>query len=88
MFLMMINTLRKRLYLKTSNAMGGWEGGLGGPASSTTTEIYVETHEHTAISTALQPPKVCGRFFYDVYSVLKRIHLGNFSITSTIFIKI
>ena len=31
---------------------------LGGPASSTTTEIYMQAYEHTAITTALHPPKV------------------------------
>ena len=31
---------------------------MGGPASSTTTEIYMQGHELTAISTALHPPKV------------------------------
>ena len=31
---------------------------MGGPASSTTTEIYMQGHERTAISTALHPPKV------------------------------
>ena len=31
---------------------------MGGPASSTTAEIYVKAHERTAISTALHPPKV------------------------------
>ena len=29
----------------------------GGPASSTTAEIYMQAYERTAISTALQPPK-------------------------------
>ena len=29
------------------------------PASSTTAEIYVQGYEHTAITTALHPPKVC-----------------------------
>ena len=31
---------------------------MGGPASSTTAEIYMQAHESTAISTALHPPKV------------------------------
>ena len=30
---------------------------MGGPASSTTAERYMQIHEHTAISTALHPPK-------------------------------
>ena len=31
---------------------------LGGPASSTTTEIYMQAYECTAITMALHPPKV------------------------------
>ena len=51
---------------------------MGGPASSTTAEIYMQAYEHTAITTALHPPKVWERFVDDVYSVLKRTHLENF----------
>ena len=50
---------------------------MGGPASSTTAEIYVQAHERTAISTALHPPKVLERFVDDIYSILKRTHLEN-----------
>ena len=32
---------------------------MGGPASSTTAEVYMQAHEQTAISTGLHPPKVC-----------------------------
>ena len=60
---------------------------MGRPASSTTTEIHMQTHEHTSMSTALYPPKVWEKFVDDVYSILKRTHLVNFSISSTIFIK-
>ena len=31
---------------------------MGGPASSTTAEIYMQAYECTAITTALHPPKV------------------------------
>ena len=31
---------------------------MGGPASSTTAEIYMQVYECTAITTALHPPKV------------------------------
>ena len=31
---------------------------MGGPASSTTAEIYMQAYESTAITTALHPPKV------------------------------
>ena len=51
---------------------------MGGPASSTTAEIYRHAYERTAITTALHPPKVCEKFVDDVYSVLKRTHLENF----------
>ena len=35
---------------------------MGGLTSSTTAEIYMEAHKHTAISTALQPTKVKEQF--------------------------
>ena len=50
---------------------------MGGPASSTTAEIYMQAYERTAITTALHPPKVWERFVDDVYSILKRTHLEN-----------
>ena len=51
---------------------------MGGPPSSTTAGIYMQTHESTAISMALHPPKVWERFVDDVYSIFKRTHLENF----------
>ena len=51
---------------------------MGGPASSTTAEIYMQAYERTAITTALHPPKVWERFVDDVYSILKRTHLESF----------
>ena len=51
---------------------------MGGPASSTTAEIYMQVYERTAITTALRPPKVSEQFVDDVYSILKRTHLENF----------
>ena len=50
---------------------------MGGPASSTTAEIYMQAHERTAITTALNPPKVRERFVDDFYSILKLTHLEN-----------
>ena len=38
---------------------------MGGPASSTTAEIYRRAYERTAITTALHPPKVCEKLFDD-----------------------
>ena len=51
---------------------------MGGPASSTPTEIYMQAYEHTAITTALHLPKIWKRFVDDVYSILKHSHLENF----------
>ena len=51
---------------------------MGGQASSTTAEIYMQVYERTAITTALRPPKVSEQFVDDVYSILKRTHLENF----------
>ena len=51
---------------------------MGGPASSTTAEIYMQAHESTAISTVLHPPKVWDRFVDEVYSIVKRTHFENF----------
>ena len=48
------------------------------PASSTTAEIYMQTYERTATTTALHPPKVWEQFVDDVCSILKRTHLENF----------
>ena len=60
---------------------------MGGPASSTTTEIYLQAHELTAISTALHHPKLWERYVDSVYSVAKRTHLENFFHHIIIFIK-
>ena len=51
---------------------------MGGPASSATAEIYMQSYERTAITTALHHPKVWEQFVDDVYSILKRTHLQNF----------
>ena len=48
------------------------------PASSTAAEIYMQSHECSAISTTLHPPKVLRQFLDDVYSTLKHTHLENF----------
>ena len=50
---------------------------MKGPAPSTTAEIYMQAYEHTAITTALHPPKVWERFVDEVYSILKRMHFEN-----------
>ena len=51
---------------------------MGGQASSTTAEIYMQALERTAISMALNPLKVWEQFFDKVYSILKQTHLENF----------
>ena len=61
---------------------------MGGPASSTKAEIYMQAHESNVISTAQHPPKVWVRFVDDVYSFVKHTSWKTFSIISTIFIKI
>ena len=51
---------------------------MGGPASSTTTEIYMQAHYCTARSTTIHPPKVWEQLADDVYSIHKHAHLENF----------
>ena len=51
---------------------------MGGPAPSTTAEIYMQAYERTPITMALHPPKVCEGFADDVYSILKLTRLENF----------
>ena len=46
---------------------------MGGSASSTTAEIYIQAHEQNAVSTAPHPQKAWGRFADEVYSILKHI---------------
>ena len=50
---------------------------MGGPASSTTAEIYLHAYEPTAVSTALHPPKVWKRIVDAVYFILNCTHLEN-----------
>ena len=61
---------------------------MRGLTSSTTAAIFMQAHEHTAISTVLHPRKIWEGFIDDVYSVLYVPTWKTFSITSTIFIKI
>ena len=42
---------------------------VGGPAFSTTTDIYMQAHAEIRIATVLHPPKVWKRFDDDVYSI-------------------
>ena len=50
---------------------------LGDPASSTTTEIYMQACERTAITKVLHHPKFWEQLSDDVYSILKHTHLEN-----------
>ena len=50
---------------------------MGDPESSTTTEIYMQAYECTAMTTALHPQNFWKRFVDNVYSILKRTHLEN-----------
>ena len=61
---------------------------MGGPASSTTAEIYMQGYERTAITTVLHSPKVWERFVAEVILSLNVRIWKTFSIISTIFIKI
>ena len=51
---------------------------MGGPVSSTTVEILVQTYKQTAIDS----PKIWERFVDDVYFVIKRTHLKTFTFTN------
>ena len=51
---------------------------MGGPASSTKAEIYMQAHEHAPIFTALHPPKVWEQFVDDAHSIINCTHLENF----------
>ena len=61
---------------------------MGDPASSTTTDIYMQTPEHTAISAAVHPQKVWERLLMTFILLLNVRNWKSFSITSRIFIKI
>ena len=51
---------------------------MRGPASSATSEIFMQAYKRTAINMALHPPKVCWeQFVDDVGSIFKRTHLEN-----------
>ena len=65
-------TFNSQFYQQTDDV------GIGGPASSTTAEIYMHAHERSAISTALHPPRVWEQLVDDVYSILKCTHLESF----------
>ena len=43
---------------------------MGGVTSLITSEIYLQTHEQTVISTATHPEKVLEQFTDDIYSIL------------------
>ena len=51
---------------------------MGGPASSTTAEIYKQVYEETTISMALHHLKVWEQSPDDIYSILRLMHLENF----------
>ena len=89
MFLDLVNLVLTTTWYTFNSQFYQQTGGvaMGSPASSTTAEIYMQTDQSTAISTALHPPKVWERFGDDVYSIVKH-NWKTFPITSTIFIKI
>ena len=65
-------TFKSQFYQQTDGVA------MGGPAPSTTAEIYMQAYERTAITTALHLPKAWERFADEVYSILKCKHLENF----------
>ena len=50
---------------------------MGGLASSATSEINMQAHEHTTIYMMLHPPKDWEQFVDDIYLILERTHLEN-----------
>ena len=48
---------------------------MGGPTSVIVSEIYMQSLETTAITTADHPPKVWKRHFDDVFSIVHKIYL-------------
>ena len=48
------------------------------PASSTTTEICLQAHKQTAVSTSPHPKKAWEQFVDNIYSILKRTRLEIF----------
>ena len=58
-------TFNFRFYQKTDGVV------IGGPASSTTVEIYMQAHKHTAISTALHLPTVWQLFVHNFHPKIK-----------------
>ena len=51
---------------------------MGGPAFSTTEEIYMQAHEKTTIFTEPQTPKFWRWYVDDVYFILKRAQPDKF----------
>ena len=47
---------------------------MGGPVSSTTAEIHMQAHEHTAISTTLHPPKVWEQIVENFFHHINNLH--------------
>ena len=48
---------------------------MGGPTSAIVSEIYMQSSEATAITTADHPPKVWERHVDDVFSIVHKIYL-------------
>ena len=51
---------------------------MGGPTSSTVAEIYMISHEQTALTTTTCPPKVWERYVDDVFLIIKKHWLEEF----------
>ena len=51
------------------------EAAMGGPTSAIVSEIYMQSLETTAITTADHPPKIWERHVDDVFSIVQKIYL-------------
>ena len=48
---------------------------MGGPTSAIVSEIYIQSLETTAITTADHPPKVWERYVDDIFSIVNKTYL-------------
>ena len=60
--MLFIELVQRQFYQQTDGVT------MGGPASPITTEIYMQAHEQSVISTTLHPLKVWEQFVDNVYS--------------------
>ena len=73
----LLNILLRTTYFKFNDQFYQKTDGaaMGGQTSAIVSEIYMQTPEITAITTADHPPEILERHVDDVFSVIQRIHL-------------